>query len=160
MLYNFSIVLRAIFYMIMFKFQKTILFFLAIILAATSLGFSDGLVWCYCGDGHVHASISIDGFNCGQLPSASSVASKDNDLVKDGTSITDGSCDCIGVHSSKDYFLRKSIIIRSFFSLSITLVCTTFQCLPSIILAQDINFRPLKIPSPILSFLRSTILLI
>ena len=146
--------------MIMFKSQKTILCVLTIILATTSLGFSDGLVWCYCGDGHVHASISINGFNCGQLPSDSSVPSKDNDFIKDGISITDGSCDCIGVHSSKDYFLRKSITIRSFFSQSITTVCTTLQCLPSIILTQDINFRPLKIPLPILSFLRSTILLI
>ena len=146
--------------MIMFKFQKTILFFLTIILAATSLGVSEGLVRCYCDDGHVHASISIDGFNCGQLPSASSAPSKDNDFFKDGTSITDGSCDCIGVHSSNDYFLRNSITIRSFFSQSITPVCTTIQCLPSIILAQDINFRPLKIPLPILSFLRSIILLI
>ena len=146
--------------MINLKYQKTILCFLTIILAATSLGFSDGLVWCHCGDGHVHAEISIGGFNCGQLQFASPTPGTDNDFIKGGTSFTDGSCDCIGVHSSKDYFLRKSITIRSFFSQSITPVCTTLQCLSSIILAQDINFRPIKIPLPILSFLRSTILLI
>ena len=146
--------------MIMFRSQKTILFILTVILAATSLGFSDGLVWCHCDDGHVHAAISIDGFNCGQLPSASPTPGTDNDFIKGGTSFTDGSCDCIGVHSSKDYFLRKSITLRSFFSQSITPVCTTLQCLPSIILAQDINVRPLKIILPTLRSLRSTILLI
>jgi hypothetical protein len=146
--------------MIKLKSQKKILCFLTIILAATSLGFSDGLVWCHCDDGHVHAEISIDGFNCRQLPSTSPTSGTDNDFIRGGTSFSDGSCDCIGVHYSKDYFLRKSITIRSFFSQSITPVCTTLQCLLSIILTQDINFRPLKIPLPILSFLRSTILLI
>ena len=145
----------------MFKSHKTILCFLTIILAATSLGFSDGLVWCHCGDGHVHAAISIGGLNCGQLPSASSTPSTDNDSIKDGTLFSDGSCDCIGVHSTKDYFLRKSITIRSFFSQSITPVCTTLPCLPSIVIPQDVlTFRPLKIILPILRSLRSTILLI
>lgn len=146
--------------MSMFKSQKKILCFLTIILAATSLGFSDGLVWCYCGDGHVHAAISIDGSNCGQLPPASSTQSTGNEIIKDGTSFSGASCGCRGIHSTKDYFLRKSITIRSFFSQSITPVCTTLQCLPTIIVAQDINFRPLKIILPIFSFLRSTILLI
>ena len=146
--------------MIMLKSQKTILCILTIILVATSLGFSDGLVWCHCDDGHVHAAISIDGLNCGQMPSASPATCTDNEFIKDGTSFSDGSCDCIGVHSTKDDFLRKSISRRSFFSQSITPVCTTLQCLPSIILAQDINFRPLKMILPTLRSLRSTILLI
>jgi hypothetical protein len=146
--------------MIMFRSQKTILCILTIILVATSLGFSDGLVWCHCGDGHVHAAISIDGLNCGQLPSASPTPGADNGFIKAVTSFSDGRCDCIGVHSSKDYFLRKSIAIRSFFSQLVTPVCTTLQSLPSIILVQDIHFRPLKIILPTLSFLRSTILLI
>ena len=147
--------------MSLFKSQKIILCILAIILSATSLGFSDGLVWCYCGDGHIHAAISIDGFGCGQLPSASSKPGTDNDIIKDGTLFSDGSCDCIGIHSTKDYFLRKNIAIKSFFSQSITPVCAILQCLPSIIITQDIvNFRPLKIILPTLSFLRSTILLI
>jgi hypothetical protein len=145
----------------MFKSQKTILCFLIIVLAATSLGFSDGLVWCYCGDGHVHAAISIDGFNCGQLPTTSSKQNTENDLIKDGTLFSGGSCDCVGVHSTKDYFLRKNITIKSFFSQSRTPVCATLQCLPSIIITKDIvNFRPLKIIFPSLSLLRSTILLI
>ena len=142
------------------KSRKTILCLLTIILVATSLGFSEGLVWCHCGDGHVHSATSIDGFNCGQLSSSSPKPNTDNAFIKEGTSLSDGSCDCIGVHSTKDYFLRKSITRRSFFSQSITPVCATLQCLSSIILAQDIHFRPLKIILPTLRSLRSTILLI
>jgi len=144
----------------MWRSRKVVICFLTLVLFTTSLVFSEGCVWCFCPDGHIHAALFSDGFNCGKFSAPTSKSTPSNYFINDVTSFAVDCCECDGIHFTKDSFLQKRNQITSLLSKTVTPVLATLQCLPSIIIAKDLFFRPLKILFPILSLIHSTILLI
>lgn len=137
--------------------QGTVLF-LTVIFLATSLGMSKGMALCYCSDGHIHAALTVEGANCRKPAAPGPQPTARQHSARAITTLSDEGCACSGIHSTTDYFLRRSSNIKSFLLKTVTPVLAPIHFLPSIINGKALSFQSLQIVPPILSLIHSTIL--